>query len=161
MHIRVNREERRQFAFGDAFRSLLSERRSRAKDRRQDWGTKFHPAVIPGAAGHAKDRFRLRFFVSLSACRLRSLRPCTVLLFSYRRSLPPRSFSFGAALFQYRRGAAELPAAEWAARSPGDSEDYWRDSASGRYQSPAGGNLRRLDDCRPDGGDTFRRKGCQ
>src|SRR6476659_9969934 len=33
-----------------------------------------------------------------------------------------------------------------------DSEDHRRDSVSGRNQSAAGGDLRRLDGCGPDGG---------
>jgi len=57
MHILVNRQERRQLAFGDAFRRFHSEKQSPAKGCRQDYGKKFHPALIPGAAGDAKDRF--------------------------------------------------------------------------------------------------------
>src|SRR6185295_19345448 len=97
MHILVNREERRQLAFGDAFRSFLSEKRSRAK-----------------IAAKTKAQ---------------------IFIWHLYRAQP-----------QTPRIGSDC-----------DSEDPRRDSASGRNQSAAGGDPRRLDDCGPDGGGAARR----
>ena len=82
------------------------------------------------------------FLFPQRARRLHSLQPCTALLSSYRRSLPPRSFSFGAYAIPISQRSSNNTWCRIVSCRIGcaifwRSEGHRRDSAFGRYQSSA------------------------